>query len=378
MKILINALGANMGGAIRHLTNFLPQLGKVDSEREYVILVRDTIPEITVAKNLHIERLPDAQAGNWRKRLFGDVISLPMRLKKEGFSATVSLLNVGPIWSPVPHILFQRNALYFCDYFLEHISGRRKIETLLRRKLAIASMKRADVIVTPSNAMADMIRHSTGKLGDKNFLTLYHGFDVNTLNQRIDKAIVEKLQSIQGPKLLYPTHAALHKGFDVLFSALAKLRERGVTITLITTFSAEDWPEGVSRYKQQIKKLGLENNVVFLGRIPQDQMGPLYQNVDAMVYPSLCESFGFSMIEAMGNGLPIVAAATAVNKEICGGGAVYYSSLNPENAATVIKSVLDANIQKGLIKETEYRFQEFDWGWQRYTREFVSMIEDVV
>lgn len=378
MKILINALGANMGGAIRHLTNFLPQLGKVDSKREYVVLVRDTIPEIMVAKNLHIERLPDAQAGNWRKRLFGDVISLAIRLKKEGFSATVSLLNVGPIWSPVPHILFQRNALYFCDYFLEHISGRRKIEILLRRKLALASMKRANVIVTPSNAMADMIRRSTGKLGDKNFLTLYHGFDVNTLNQRIDKAIVEKLQSIQGPKLLYPTHAALHKGFDILFSALVKLRERGVTITLITTFSAGDWPEGVSRYKQQIKKLGLESNVVFLGRIPQDQMGSLYQNVDAMVYPSLCESFGFSMIEAMGNGLPIVAADTAVNKEICGKGALYYSSLNPDNAATAIQSVLDVNIQKGLMKETELRFQEFDWGWQRYASEFVSVLEDVL
>lgn len=378
MKILINALGANMGGAIRHLTNFLPQLGKVDSEREYVVLVRDTIPEIPVAENIHFEHLPDAQAGNWRKRLYGDVVSLPVRLKKEGFAVTVSLLNVGPIWSPVPHILFQRNALYFCDYFLEHITGRRKIETLLRRKLAISSIKRADVIITPSNAMADMIRYSSGKLNDKNFLTLYHGFDVNTLNQHIDKSIVDKLQSIQGAKLLYPTHAALHKGFDVLFSALAKLRERGVAVTLITTVSNEDWPEGVSRYKQHIKGLDLENDVIFLGRIPQDKMGSLYQNVDAMIYPSLCESFGFSMIEAMGNGLPIAAADTAVNKEICGKGALYYSSLNPENAADAIQNVLDVNIQKGLIKETELRLQEFDWGWQRYAWEFVSIIENIV
>ena len=89
-----------------------------------------------------------------------------------------------------------------------------------------------------------------------------------------------------------------------------------------------------------IKKLGLDDNVVLTGRIPQDEINVFYKNCDLMVYPSLCESFGFSMVEAMGYGLPIVAADTPINKEICEDAAIYYSALDHEDAARKIISVL--------------------------------------
>lgn len=38
MKILIHALGATMGGAMRHLSGFLPELGRQDQSNEYVVM----------------------------------------------------------------------------------------------------------------------------------------------------------------------------------------------------------------------------------------------------------------------------------------------------------------------------------------------------
>jgi len=38
----------------------------------------------------------------------------------------------------------------------------------------------------------------------------------------------------------------------------------------------------------------------------------------------LCESFGFPLVEAMGARLPIVAADTPVNQEVCGKAAIYF------------------------------------------------------
>src|SRR5262249_12854860 len=159
-KILIHALGANMGGAMRHLTNFLPELGRWDAKREYVVLVRESFPALHVMNNIRLERVPDKACSSWVKRLASDVFALPLRLKREKFSAVVSLTNIGPIWSPVPHILFQRNALFYCPYYLQSIGGRLKIETALRRRLAVASMMRAALIVTPSYAMGAMIREA--------------------------------------------------------------------------------------------------------------------------------------------------------------------------------------------------------------------------
>src|SRR2546427_4717347 len=107
-----------MGGAMRHLTNFLPELGRWDTNRAYVALVRESFPALDVAENIQLERVPDQACSEWAQRIASDVFALPRRLKREKFSAVGSLTNFGPIWSPGPHILFHRNPIYFCSYYL--------------------------------------------------------------------------------------------------------------------------------------------------------------------------------------------------------------------------------------------------------------------
>ena len=97
MKILIHALGANMGGAMRHLTSFLPELGVRDPNREYVVLVRESFPVLKVAENIRLIRVSDRASSGWMKRIVGDVFELPQKLKREKFSAIVSLTNFEPI-----------------------------------------------------------------------------------------------------------------------------------------------------------------------------------------------------------------------------------------------------------------------------------------
>ena len=363
-----------MGGAMRHLTNFLPELGRRDASREYMVLVRESFPALEVAENIRFEYVPDQACSVWAKRLTGDVFELPRRLKREKFSTVVSLTNFGPIWSPVPHIFFQRNSIYYCPYYLQRISGRLKVETALRRRLAVASMMRADLIVTPSYAMGEMIREVCPQTRSRRFHTLYHGFAKEALAQPLDEKFVRLLIAKKGARLLYPTHPAQHKGFEALFDILAGLKTEGLEFCLFTTISLDDWPEGVSAYEHRVRKLGLSDNVVFMGRVPQLQMGALYKQCDLMVYPSLCESFGFSMIEAMGYGLPIVAAGTAINREICGEGALYYSPFDAVAGVKAISDALEPAVTKKLRERGSERVAAFDWSWWRYASEFVGML----
>jgi len=143
---------------------------------------------------------------------------------------------------------------------------------------------------------------------------------------------------------------------------------------LFTTIDKSDWPEGFIKLKSQIVQLGIEENIVLTGRIPQDEMKVFYENCDLMVYPSLCESFGFSMVEAMGYGLPIVAADTEVNKEICGDAAIYYSAFNPEDAADKILTAFNDSIRSKLKEGAKIRMLSLDWSWQRYTKEFLEIV----
>jgi glycosyltransferase involved in cell wall biosynthesis len=230
------------------------------------------------------------------------------------------------------------------------------------------------LIVTPSNSMADLIKKRYPSLINKNFITLYHGFELQE-KENIKDGWTEVLTNEKRIKMLYPTHPAPHKGFEILFEALSKLKEKLTNFVLFTTIDESDWSRGIGKYRSQIKILGIEENVIFTGRVPQDQMQIFYKNCDIMIYPSLCESFGFSMVEAMGYGLPIVASDTEVNKEICKDAAIYYSAFNPQDAAEKILFALDDSVINKLKVGAKNRMMSFDWSWQRYTKEFLELVK---
>ncbi len=54
------------------------------------------------------------------------------------------------------------------------------------------------------------------------------------------------------------------------------------------------------------KRLRLEHKVEFLGKVPWDQMPGVYRRADAFLFTSLRDSFGMQVLEAMGQGLPIL------------------------------------------------------------------------
>jgi glycosyltransferase involved in cell wall biosynthesis len=376
-NILIHALGADKGGGLRHLTNFLPELGRQDPETRYRVLIRESVPDLSLTGNVTMERVPDRHASRWAGRLAHDLVALPRRLAREHHDVIVSLTNTGPVWSPIRHVFFQRNAKYYSPYYLSGARGRGKTETLLRRRVAIECMKRADVVVTPSLTMTQMIRDACPQVSSRRFTTLYHGFAPGSLCDDEDPKWARLLDR-PGVKLLYPTHAASYKGFDVLFKMVHCLIQTRYHFTLFATIDPSDWPCGVKEFERQIDSLGIHDHVVFTGRVPQGQMGHIYRKCDLMVYPSLCESFGFSMIEAMGFGLPIVAADTAINREMCGAAALYYPPLDAVAGAGAVQQALEPSVSARLTASARGRIASFDWGWPRYARQFTEMIREIL
>jgi glycosyltransferase involved in cell wall biosynthesis len=57
-----------------------------------------------------------------------------------------------------------------------------------------------------------------------------------------------------------------------------------------------------------VRKLGLTGRVRFVGRVPHDGLPARYGASAVLVNPSVSETFGISVVEAMACGLPVVAA----------------------------------------------------------------------
>ncbi|MGB7844224.1 MAG: WecB/TagA/CpsF family glycosyltransferase [Candidatus Acidiferrum sp.] len=61
-----------------------------------------------------------------------------------------------------------------------------------------------------------------------------------------------------------------------------------------------------AKWEQYAERLQLTNRVEFLGQVPWNEMPRLYGRADAFLFPSLRDSFGAQVLEAMGQGLPIL------------------------------------------------------------------------
>ena len=375
MKILLHALGVSMGGAKRHFKNLLDELERDTRGHEFVVLGRESIlPSVSMA-GMQFVRFEDNKCGFGLSRLFTDTVRTPALASRYGCDVIVSLTNYGPILTPVPHVVFERNALLFSPMHLRELPQPQRSKMRMQRQLAIASMKRAPVVVTPSRAMAELIKSDCPSLYAKDFRVLYHGFSARAMDATLNPA-TSKLLDRPGIKLLYPTHGALHKGFPELLRLLVELR-RHLDYTLFTTIGEES-PALLCSIRTQLESLGVQNNVIFTGQIPQQEMGELYKRCDLMIYSSLLESFGYSMVEALGHELPIVAADTPVNREICGCAALYYSPSNPAAGAAQVLLALTPLHRQILLRKAGDQMRRLGCSWDNYCQKLFFLIEQVV
>jgi len=67
-------------------------------------------------------------------------------------------------------------------------------------------------------------------------------------------------------------------------------------------------------FKNLTRKLGIEKNVKFMGKVPRTEMPKWYEKADFFIFPSLSEGFGYVIVEAMAAGMPVLTSTHPVCK----------------------------------------------------------------
>jgi glycosyltransferase involved in cell wall biosynthesis len=113
-------------------------------------------------------------------------------------------------------------------------------------------------------------------------------------------------------KLIYPAANYPHKNHKLL----SKINEN----------NAENWPIShlILTISPSINPAPNIDWVECIDFVNPDLMTEMYKSVDALVFLSLEESFGFPLIEAMYLGLPIICPDLPYAQEICGDSAIYF------------------------------------------------------
>jgi len=122
------------------------------------------------------------------------------------------------------------------------------------------------------------------------------------------------------------------------------------------------------------ERLGLGDWVRWAGWVENTTLPAFYQMAQALLLPSLFESFGIPILEAMASGCPVVTANCYGSKEIAADAAILVDPLSLESiAAGIERAGTDTTSRPRLIEAGRHRAAEFTW--QRCAAQTLDVLE---
>ena len=110
------------------------------------------------------------------------------------------------------------------------------------------------------------------------------------------------------------------------------------------------------------KKLGIEEQVIFTGRVSDIDLNRLYKNALAFTFPSLFEGFGLPVLEAFEAKVPVITSNNSSLPEVAGDAAILVDPYKTEDIMlALIKLYNDKNAQRDLIKKGSEQLNKFSW-----------------
>ena len=130
-----------------------------------------------------------------------------------------------------------------------------------------------------------------------------------------------------------------YKGIDEVLAVLPALTQEIPNLAYLVAGDGDDRP----RLEQQAHTLGVADQVVFTGYLPEDEKVDHYRLADAFVMPGRGEGFGIVYLEALACGIPVVASTADASREAVRDG-LLGQVVNPDNPDD-----LKAGIRRALL-----------------------------
>jgi glycosyltransferase involved in cell wall biosynthesis len=120
-----------------------------------------------------------------------------------------------------------------------------------------------------------------------------------------------------------------------------------------------------------VQRLGLLDDVHFLGFVPEDELPLWYNAARLFVFPSVYEGFGLPVLEAMSCGTPVITSSAASLPEVAGQAAVLVEPQDTERLADEMERVFDDPQMRTELRAAG-RIQASRFSWRTMTDQTVA------
>ncbi|GAA1391421.1 glycosyltransferase family 4 protein [Catellatospora chokoriensis] len=355
MKIVIDGRMLSWTGIGRYTLSLLEGLQSVDQHNDYVVLVRPSDwstwkPEARNFTRVECDIDPYSVAEQTAlprvlKRLSPDVVHL--------LTPNAAALYRGPKVVTV-------HDLTLLDYDTSRGSRVKRLSTKLKRIPFRWILARQIATATRIVTVTDYIKQQLVqrfKIDPAIISPIWLAADSEHLAAAADESLPD-LGAVE-TCLLYVGNYYAYKNVRTVVDALGVVAQSHPGVHLVLAGNANEFKADLL---SQAQELGLADRVIMPGFVTDGQLKWLYRRSKIFVNPSLSEGFGLQGLEAMSQGLPVIAARASCLPEVYGDAAVYFEPLSSTDLAHRILALLrQPELLDELSDKGRKRIEMFSW-----------------
>ena len=279
------------------------------------------------AGRVRLKPQPIAQAP---ARFLWEQTVLPLSADVRRADVLVSAANFGPLFRRDRHILLARNMLHFEP---ATIRGSKGLRVSVQARLGRLSARRATVTVAATKTMARAVEARTGR---------------EVVSIPFGPGLVRGRRPTSDGRFTFIDRAwwGPHKRLTDLLLAVHELA-RTHQGKFIVRSACDPTTRFARRFRESEPDRRLLSNPAIAAHVEFERFDPRLREElegDAVVVVSTTESFCFPLAEAIGAGLPVVAADSPLAREVCGDGASYVEPGNPDALADGMRKLIEGEL----------------------------------
>jgi glycosyltransferase involved in cell wall biosynthesis len=295
-------------------------------------------------------------------------VELPRILRRYSVDLFHSPHFLLPFYSPCPTVVTIHDVIYLaCRRDLPTRIGR-----LYYRMMMVAAVRLAKRIITDSEfSKQDIVRHL--RVDPSKIEVIYPGVDRNFVGRHDSCSLsaIRLKHGLQSEYILYSGIYKPRKNHAGLLRAFREFLTLGGDADLVI---AGPMTEGELPLRHLADGLNISHRLKLTGFVNDEELRALYSGARVYACPSLYEGFGFTVLEAMACGTPVVCSPETSLPEVAGAAAIYSNARNPKDFGGALHRVFTDNaVREQLIDKGLENVKRF--AWKRAAAETLDVYE---
>jgi len=236
------------------------------------------------------------------------------------------------------------------------------------------ALKKAGRIITDSESTKKDLKNYYPEFAGK-IKVIYPGISGNFKPLSDDNIIAFKKSKGINDYILYVGNRKPTKNINRLLEAFSIIKKKYHDLQIIIIGEKFSKIDEVDVLRKQLSLKG--DTVKEVIRVSDEELLNYYCGAKVLAHPSLYEGFGFTPLEAMACGCPVVVSNISSLPEVCGDAAYYVDPYNVENIAEgMAKVLIDENLRNTLVQNGFERIKLFNW--EKAAKDALKVFEEVI